>query len=62
MRTARKATVQQGCLRRDRVPDLGIGPEPRERRKQMGVKAVLFLSLLTGLTYAVKKRLWKDVH
>ena len=33
-----------------------------EARKRMGVKAVLFLTLLTGLTYAVKKKVWKDVH
>lgn len=33
-----------------------------EQRKRMGVKVVLFLTLLTGLTYAVKKKVWKDVH
>ena len=33
-----------------------------EARKRMGVKAVLFLALMTGLTYAIKKKLWKDVH
>ena len=32
-----------------------------ETRKRMGVKAVLFLALMTGLTYALKKKLWKDV-
>lgn len=33
-----------------------------ETRKRMGVKAVLFLTLMTGLTYALKKKLWKDVQ
>jgi ubiquinol-cytochrome c reductase cytochrome c1 subunit len=33
-----------------------------EARKRMGVKAVLFLALMSGLTYAVKKKVWKDVH
>ena len=33
-----------------------------EQRKQMGVKIVIFLALLTGVTYAVKRRVWSDVH
>ncbi|MBC7802123.1 MAG: cytochrome c1 [Gemmatimonadaceae bacterium] len=33
-----------------------------EERKRMGIKVVLFLTLLTGLTYALKKKIWKDVH
>ncbi|MGI4952567.1 MAG: cytochrome c1 [Janthinobacterium lividum] len=33
-----------------------------EQRKRMGVKVVLFLTLMTGLTIAVKKKIWKDVH
>jgi ubiquinol-cytochrome c reductase cytochrome c1 subunit len=33
-----------------------------EARKRMGVKAVLFLALMSGLTYAVKKKVWKDIH
>ncbi|MGH7043805.1 MAG: cytochrome c1, partial [Acetobacteraceae bacterium] len=32
------------------------------QRKQMGVRVVLFLILLTGLTYAVKRKVWADVH
>ena len=31
-------------------------------RKQMGVRVVLFLVLMTGLTYAVKRKVWADVH
>jgi len=33
-----------------------------EARKRLGVKAVLFLVFMTGLTYAVKRKIWKNVH
>jgi ubiquinol-cytochrome c reductase cytochrome c1 subunit len=33
-----------------------------EERKQTGVKVILFLIVFTGLMYAVKKRVWADVH
>jgi ubiquinol-cytochrome c reductase cytochrome c1 subunit len=33
-----------------------------DARKVMGVRIVLFLVFLTGLTYAVKRRVWSDVH
>jgi ubiquinol-cytochrome c reductase cytochrome c1 subunit len=32
------------------------------QRKQIGVRAVLFLLLMTGLTYAVKRKVWAQVH
>jgi ubiquinol-cytochrome c reductase cytochrome c1 subunit len=32
------------------------------QRKQIGVRAVLFLLLMTGLTYAVKRKVWADAH
>jgi ubiquinol-cytochrome c reductase cytochrome c1 subunit len=32
------------------------------QRKQMGVHVVLYLALLTCLTYAVKRKVWADVH
>jgi ubiquinol-cytochrome c reductase cytochrome c1 subunit len=32
------------------------------QRKQIGVRVVLFLALMTGLTYAVKRKVWSDVH
>ena len=32
-----------------------------EQRKRIGVKIVLFLVLLTGVTYAVKRQVWSDV-
>lgn len=36
-------------------------PEMVER-KQIGVRVVLFLALMSGLTYVVKRRLWANVH
>jgi ubiquinol-cytochrome c reductase cytochrome c1 subunit len=36
-------------------------PEMVER-KQIGVRVVLFLVLLGGLTYAVKRKVWSNVH
>ena len=36
-------------------------PEMVER-KRMGVRIALFLVLMTGVTYAVKRQIWADVH
>jgi len=36
-------------------------PEMVER-KQMGVRVILFLVFMTGITYAVKRQIWSDVH
>ena len=36
-------------------------PEMAER-KAMGVRVILFLILLGGVTYAVKRKVWADVH
>jgi ubiquinol-cytochrome c reductase cytochrome c1 subunit len=36
-------------------------PETVER-KQMGVRVILFLVFMTGLTYAVKRKVWSGVH
>lgn len=33
-----------------------------EQRKRIGVKIVIFLALMTGVTYAVKRKVWADVH
>ena len=33
-----------------------------EERKQTGVRVILFLVFLTGVTYAVKRRVWCDLH
>jgi cytochrome c1 len=55
------ATVEQ--MSRDVVQFLTWTSNPEmENRKRMGVKVVLFLTLMTGLTYALKKKVWKDVH
>ena len=32
-----------------------------ERRKQMGVKILIFLAILGGLAYATKRKVWADV-
>ena len=56
-----KATLDQEA--HDIVEFLTWASEPTmERRKQMGVKIALFLALMTGLTYSVKRKVWKDVH
>ena len=31
-------------------------------RKRMGVHIVLFLLFMTGVTYAVKRKVWSDLH
>ncbi len=33
-----------------------------EERHRMGIKVVLFLLFLTGLSYAVKRKVWADIH
>ncbi len=56
-----KATLEQET--KDIVQFLTWASEPTmENRKQLGVKLVLFLALMTGLTYGVKRKIWKDVH
>ena len=37
--------------------------EPQlEQRKTMGVKVILFLLVFTGILYAVKRKVWADLH
>ena len=56
-----RATVAQ--MARDVTTFLAWAAEPElEERKRMGVKVVLFLIVLTGLFYAIKRRVWADVH
>jgi ubiquinol-cytochrome c reductase cytochrome c1 subunit len=56
-----KATVEQEA--RDVVTFLTYAANPEmEQRKQMGVKIVIFLVLLTGLVYALKRKIWANVH
>jgi ubiquinol-cytochrome c reductase cytochrome c1 subunit len=39
-----------------------ISEPEMEQRKRLGVKMVLFLAILSGLTYAVKRKVWADVE
>jgi ubiquinol-cytochrome c reductase cytochrome c1 subunit len=56
-----KATVPQ--MAHDVANFLTWAAEPEmEVRKRMGVKVVLFLIVLSGLLYAVKRKVWKGVH
>lgn len=55
------ATVDQMVL--DVSQFLAWAAEPElEQRKAMGVKIILFLTVLGGLAYAVKRKVWADVH
>lgn len=56
-----EATVEQ--MSSDVSAFLTWAAEPHlATRKRIGVKVVLFLIVLTGLLYAVKKKVWADVH
>ncbi len=56
-----KATTAQQA--RDVTAFLAWTSEPElEERKRMGIKVVLFLLLLTGLLYVVKRRVWSNLH
>jgi ubiquinol-cytochrome c reductase cytochrome c1 subunit len=56
-----KATLDQEA--KDVVTFLAFIANPEmESRKRMGVKIVIFLLLMTGVTYAVKRIVWSDVH
>lgn len=55
-----KATVVQ--MSRDITEFLAWAAEPElETRKRMGIKVLLFLFVLTGMLYAVKRRIWSNV-
>jgi len=55
------ATVDQ--MAKDVVQFMAWNAEPKlEERKQTGVKALLFLIVVTGLFYAYKRRVWAEVH
>jgi ubiquinol-cytochrome c reductase cytochrome c1 subunit len=56
-----EATV--GQMSHDVVTFLTWAANPEMvQRKQIGWRVVLYLMLLTGLTYAVKRKVWADVH
>jgi len=55
-----KATVDQ--MSRDVTTFLAWAAEPEmEVRRAMGVKVLIFLAILGGLVYAVKRKVWADV-
>lgn len=56
-----KATVEQ--MAHDVATFLTWAANPEmEERKRLGVRWVIFLVLLTGATYAVKRRVWRNIH
>jgi len=55
-----QATVSQ--MARDVTTFMAWAAEPElEQRRAMGVRIILFLTILAGLTYAVKRKVWADV-
>jgi ubiquinol-cytochrome c reductase cytochrome c1 subunit len=55
-----EATVEN--MARDVATFLAWAAEPElEQRRQMGIRIILFLIVLGGLTYAVKRKIWADV-
>lgn len=56
-----KATLEQEA--HDVVTFLSWAADPSlETRHRLGVKVILFLFVLTGLLYAVKRKVWTAVH
>jgi len=55
-----RATAAQ--MARDVTTFLAWAGEPHmEERRQMGVKVLIFLAILGGLVYAMKRKIWADV-
>ena len=56
-----KATVDQ--MSTDVANFLMWAAEPKlEVRKHTGIKVLIFLVIFTGVLYAAKRKVWKDVH
>jgi len=56
-----KATVEQ--MAKDVTTFLAWAAEPElEARKRLGMKVVIFLIVLSALLFAVKRKVWADVH
>jgi len=56
-----KPTLEQEA--RDVTTFLAFIANPEmEERKRIGIRVVLFLAMLTCVTYAVKRQIWSDVH
>ena len=48
---------------RDLVNFMDYASEPvKLERMELGVKVILFLLFLFGITYFLKKEYWKDIH
>ncbi len=55
------ATIEQEAT--DVAAFLEWAAEPNlEARKQMGLRVMIFLIVLTALLYATKRKVWRDVH
>jgi ubiquinol-cytochrome c reductase cytochrome c1 subunit len=55
------ATVEN--MARDVTTFLAWASEPElEARKRMGIKVLLFLLILTGILFVVKKKVWSDIR
>jgi ubiquinol-cytochrome c reductase cytochrome c1 subunit len=55
------ATVDQ--MATDIATFLAWAAEPElEQRRAMGVRMIIFLTILAGLAYAVKRKVWSDLH
>ena len=56
-------TAEYNLMVADLVNYLVFMAEPfKERDKHLGLLVLAFLGLLFGLTYALKKEFWKDIH
>lgn len=56
-----EATKEQ--IARDVVTFLNWTAEPElEERKRLGIKVLIFLLVLTGMLYALKRKVWADLH
>lgn len=56
-----EATVEQAA--KDVTSFMSWAAYPKlEERKRMGVKVLLFLIVFTGMLYAVKRKIWSDLH
>ncbi len=56
-----EASVEQMAY--DVATFLAWAAEPElEERKQMGVRILVFLTIMGGLAYAVKRKIWADLH
>ncbi|MCW5699356.1 MAG: cytochrome c1 [Rhodospirillales bacterium] len=56
-----EATLQQHA--HDIATFLAWAADPNaEERKRIGIKAILFVTILSVMLYAVKKKIWSDLH